>query len=534
MAAKTEAVLADASERFFDGCMRHTAHGYWLEEAGARRGRARAGRRHRRADVVVIGGGYTGLWTAWQLRARGASVVLLEADLCGHGPSGRNGGFCETLWTHLPSLVERFGASARSTVCRASAESVEAIGAWCEEQGVDAWFTPRRLHDGLDGARPRRRRSTSILAVAPRGRVARARRRPACAPAATRRASGAASSCPTTPPCSPRGWRSGLRDGCCEAGATVYEHSRVRALHVDAAGVTAETARRPRAGRRRRAGAQRRHARLPAAARARLGHLVAHRAHRAGAGRARGARLDGRRVRSPTRARSCTTSAPRPTAGSRSAGAAADSRPARGCTAASRSTPTSPRTTHEHLVRDVPGARRAGRSPTPGAARSTSRPATCRRSARSTARPSTTRSASPATASARPPRRPDPGRAGAGRARPARAGRPDAGVGAAGAAGLGGGMLVRRAFLRKERLEERAARSIRSPARWLRRRARWASTWGAETGPQERHLLGRERGPSGRWSDPVGLGASRRDRSCPLTHPPFDVEVCTSSTGYRH
>src|SRR4051794_41982285 len=80
------------------------------------------------------------MWTAWQLRERGARVLLLEAGCCGHGPSGRNGGFCETLWAHLPSLVERFGAERALAVCRASAESVEAIGAWCDEQGVDAWF----------------------------------------------------------------------------------------------------------------------------------------------------------------------------------------------------------------------------------------------------------------------------------------------------------------------------------------------------------------------------------------------------------
>src|SRR3954468_4114223 len=88
--------------------MRHTAHGYWLEEAGTvTAAPALTGDAH--ADVVVIGGGYAGLWTAWQLRERGASVVVLEAGVCGHGPSGRNGGFCETLWTHLPSLIERFG-----------------------------------------------------------------------------------------------------------------------------------------------------------------------------------------------------------------------------------------------------------------------------------------------------------------------------------------------------------------------------------------------------------------------------------------
>ena len=46
------------------------------------------------ADVVIVGGGYTGMWTAWFLTERepGLDIVLLERDICGGGPSGRNGG----------------------------------------------------------------------------------------------------------------------------------------------------------------------------------------------------------------------------------------------------------------------------------------------------------------------------------------------------------------------------------------------------------------------------------------------------------
>lgn len=45
-------------------------------------------------DVAIVGGGYTGLWTALALRQRDplASVAVLEARFCGWGPSGRNGG----------------------------------------------------------------------------------------------------------------------------------------------------------------------------------------------------------------------------------------------------------------------------------------------------------------------------------------------------------------------------------------------------------------------------------------------------------
>ena len=121
--------------------MRHTATGWWLEEAGPVEPTAPlAG--DTSADVVIAGGGYLGLWTAWRLLELepGADVVVLEAGLCGHGPSGRNGGFAQTLWGDLPVMRERFGDARAVTVGRASAESVQAIGAWCDANDVDAWY----------------------------------------------------------------------------------------------------------------------------------------------------------------------------------------------------------------------------------------------------------------------------------------------------------------------------------------------------------------------------------------------------------
>ena len=63
------------------------------------------------ADVAILGGGYTGLWTAWHLaeQSPGLRVAILEPDICGGGPSGRNGGFVTGWWDELPTLVERHG-----------------------------------------------------------------------------------------------------------------------------------------------------------------------------------------------------------------------------------------------------------------------------------------------------------------------------------------------------------------------------------------------------------------------------------------
>lgn len=93
------------------------------------------------ADVLVIGGGYTGLWTAWFVTERdpGARVVLVEGDLCGAAASGRNGGFLTGWWDDLPDLAARYGEGPAVAACRALDDSVRAIGDWCREQEVDAW-----------------------------------------------------------------------------------------------------------------------------------------------------------------------------------------------------------------------------------------------------------------------------------------------------------------------------------------------------------------------------------------------------------
>jgi glycine/D-amino acid oxidase-like deaminating enzyme len=66
--------------------------------------------------------------------------VLLEQDICGGGPSGRNGGFLNGFWDELDVLVEQHGAPAALEVCRAAIASVDEIPAWAEKNDVDIWY----------------------------------------------------------------------------------------------------------------------------------------------------------------------------------------------------------------------------------------------------------------------------------------------------------------------------------------------------------------------------------------------------------
>ena len=94
------------------------------------------------ADVVILGGGYTGMWTALHLTELepGIDVAILEQDIAGGGASGRNGGFVNSFWGDIEYLAHRFGDRAAIALCETGEESVRAIGRFCEDQRIDAWY----------------------------------------------------------------------------------------------------------------------------------------------------------------------------------------------------------------------------------------------------------------------------------------------------------------------------------------------------------------------------------------------------------
>src|SRR5215216_7834025 len=96
------------------------ARSFWLQEAlrGEEAAKAPELLEDAAADVCIVGGGYTGLWTALRVKELepDTSVILLDADICGGGPSGRNGGFALSWWPKIETLAKRVGEEAHTLV----------------------------------------------------------------------------------------------------------------------------------------------------------------------------------------------------------------------------------------------------------------------------------------------------------------------------------------------------------------------------------------------------------------------------------
>jgi len=92
------------------------------------------------ADVCVVGGGFTGLWTAYYLKKADPSlrVVLLERRFCGYGASGRNGGWLYNGFAGRSAFAARYGRAAAGDLQRAMNAAVDEVIATAAAEGIDA------------------------------------------------------------------------------------------------------------------------------------------------------------------------------------------------------------------------------------------------------------------------------------------------------------------------------------------------------------------------------------------------------------
>ena len=92
------------------------------------------------ADICIVGGGYTGLWTAIKIKEKKptTNIIIIEKDLCGSGASGRNGGCMIPLSSKFPAMKKIVGTKDAIKMVKASEEALNAIKQFCEINNLDA------------------------------------------------------------------------------------------------------------------------------------------------------------------------------------------------------------------------------------------------------------------------------------------------------------------------------------------------------------------------------------------------------------
>ena len=198
----------------------------------------------RDADVVVIGAGYTGLSCALALAEAGTDVVVLERDYAGFGASGRNAGhLTPTIGKDLPTLLRMYGRERGGALVRLAEEGIEHVEATIADRGIDCDYVPNGnvlagLHPGQAPALEKACRAAAELGGAMRMLSAdeiAERGLPAHLACGYLEEKGGV--------LHPGKYVRGLREAAVEAGAELFEGTRVATIDDGADGVRVETPR---------------------------------------------------------------------------------------------------------------------------------------------------------------------------------------------------------------------------------------------------------------------------------------------------
>lgn len=130
---------------------------FWLQEIGAGPATPPLGA-DADCDVAIIGGGYCGLWTALRLKEQepGLKVTILEADICGGGASGRNGGQVHSWFAEIDLLERVAGPEQALMLAQATADAIEELAALQASGTIDMglrldgwmWTASSRAQEG--------------------------------------------------------------------------------------------------------------------------------------------------------------------------------------------------------------------------------------------------------------------------------------------------------------------------------------------------------------------------------------------------
>ncbi len=196
-------------------------------------------------DVIIVGGGYTGLWTAYFLTERDPAtrIAIVEQDICGGGPSGRNGGFLHGWWDQLPLLEELYGPDRALDLAWAADEAVQGTRAFCERHAIDAWVNQAGYMRVSASAAQDGESAASVAACARLGVADQYRamdrdevqRR--CASPTLRGGAFMANAATVQPARLARG----LRRVLLERGVTIHESTRAKRIAITGTGVEVRT-----------------------------------------------------------------------------------------------------------------------------------------------------------------------------------------------------------------------------------------------------------------------------------------------------
>jgi glycine/D-amino acid oxidase-like deaminating enzyme len=196
------------------------------------------------ADLVVVGGGYSGLWTALRSRERhpDRSVVLLEAGRCGDEASGRNGGFASASLTHGFGNGHSRWPDELAELDRLGRQNLAAIGATVREHGIDCHWeetgelsvasAPHQVEELADEVDVRRAAGHDVVLL-----DAEATRAEVDSPTYL----GGVLDAHGTAMVEPARLAWGLRRACLDAGVVIHEDTHVSALERGTTHLTVRT-----------------------------------------------------------------------------------------------------------------------------------------------------------------------------------------------------------------------------------------------------------------------------------------------------
>lgn len=115
---------------------------YWMASSTPLRVASAPLQGHHAVDVLIIGGGFVGLWTALTLKhlEPDARVMLLEQDVCGGGASGRNGGFVMSWWPKIGTLRSFCDEHQARFLGESAERAIHELGEFCAQHRIDAHY----------------------------------------------------------------------------------------------------------------------------------------------------------------------------------------------------------------------------------------------------------------------------------------------------------------------------------------------------------------------------------------------------------